>query len=153
METSHPLLPPNVRPVQVRSGPISRLSILLGCLMALGISACASGGGGERSAANRDILSQEEILRSNSQDLYSVIDNLRPRWIRGGRVVSPYGASSGESVVVYFDQSRQGGPEMLRGIPLSGISEIRFFSGLDAQQRFGLDHRMGAIVVTFSPRG
>ncbi|TVR54507.1 MAG: hypothetical protein EA421_08435 [Gemmatimonadales bacterium] len=152
MEKYHPPRPATIRPAQDRVGPMARLPILLGCLMALGISACASSGG-ERSAANRDLLTQEEILRSNSQDLYSVIDERRPRWIRGGRVVSPYGASSGESVVVYFDQSRQGGPEMLRGIPLSGISEIRFFSGPDAQQRFGLDHRMGAIVVTFSPRG
>lgn len=132
-------------------GPFSALPAVVVCVLALGASACATASDGERRSSDRDLLTPEEISQSNSTDLYSVIEERRPRWLRGGRVVSPFGMESGETVVIYFDQSRQGGPEILRGIPLDGIGSVRYFSGPDAQQRFGLDHRMGAIVVSFSP--
>jgi hypothetical protein len=132
---------------------LPRLPILATCLLLLAAGGCASTGEGGGGGANRDVLSRDEILRSNSTDLFSVIEERRPRWLRAGRVVSPFSMSSGETVVIYFDHNRQGGPEVLRGVPLDGISEVRFFSGPDAQQRFGLDHRMGAIVISFVPRG
>ena len=141
-----------VRPIAIPSPARPSRLFLTGCLLALAMPACASSGRGDPVGSDRNLLTQEEVLESNSQDVYSVIQERRPRWIRSGQALSLSDANPVESVVVYFEQSRQGGPEVLRGMPLSGISEIRFYSGLEAQQRFGLDHRLGAIVVSFSPR-
>jgi hypothetical protein len=135
-----------------RFSPLPRVFASL--LMLLSLAACAGGGGGERSTGNRDILTREEMETSVSPDLFSIVQERRPRWIRGGRTqgpLSPQGGEAGEAVVVYFDNSRQGGVEALRGLPIDGVREVRFLSGPDAQQRFGLDHRMGAILVFFGP--
>jgi hypothetical protein len=134
-------------------GRLSALPAVVVCFLALGASACATSSDGERRSSDRDLLTPEDISQSNSTDLFSLIEERRPRWLRGGRTVSPFSIASGETVVIYFDHSRQGGPEILRGIPLAGIASVRYFSGPDAQQRFGLDHRMGAIVVSFAPSG
>lgn len=128
----------------------SRPFLVAGLLLALALPSCASSGRGESVGSDRSLLTQEEILDSGAQDVYSVVQERRPHWIRNRQAISLSGASPVESVVVYFEQSRQGGPEVLRGMAVSGISEIRFYSGLEAQQRFGLDHRLGAIVVSFS---
>jgi hypothetical protein len=127
---------------------------LLMAVLALGLGplSCASSGvEGDRARPDRNLLTAEEIQRSQFTDLYSVIDERRPRWLRSSRVVSPMSMSTGETVVVYLDQSRAGGPEVLRGLTVDGIHSVQYLSGPEAQQRFGLDHRMGAIVVSFYP--
>lgn len=48
---------------------------------------------------------------------------------------------------MYLDDSLLGGPDYLKQIAVSSISSIRFVDGLDASNRWGLDHGMGAIVV------
>jgi len=53
-----------------------------------------------------------------------------------------------ESIKVYLDGSLMGGPEQLRQIQVRSISSIRFLDGLEATNRWGLDHGLGAIVVS-----
>jgi hypothetical protein len=132
---------------------IRALSAVLTVVALSGIlSACASSPSGEGSSRDRNLIAAEEIQRSNSNDLHGLVTRHRPQWI-GGRNSAAISLQPGEEIVVYFDRTRYGGPESLRGIPLDGVRSLRFLSGPDAQQRFGLDHRRGAIVVSFRPEG
>lgn len=129
------------------------LSSMLTLIALSGIlTACAPSPPGERNSRDRNLIAAEEIQRSNSNDLHALVARHRPQWIRG-RNSAAISLQPGEEVAVYFDRTRYGGPEALRGVPLDGVRSIRFFSGPDAQQRFGLDHRRGAIVVSFRPDG
>ena len=50
-------------------------------------------------------------------------------------------------LVVYMNESRLGGSDQLRQIPLSDIREIRYFTAADATTKWGTGHTAGAIQV------
>jgi hypothetical protein len=116
--------------------------LLLGLLLTL--AGCGSQrGDGPRQ--NRAVLHAAEMEPAGYADLFQVIQSLRPEWLR------PQGATSfrgQEVIVVYLDDNRMGGVEALRNIPPRSIASVRFISGLEASQRWGLNHGMGAIVVS-----
>ena len=110
-------------------------------------AACSSAtkGSGPSAHADRSLLNTEEIARAGAQDAYTAVQTLRPHWL------SVRGASSfrqGVTVKVYLDGNLMGGPENLRQITTSSIREIRYMDGLEATQRYGLDHGQGAILVS-----
>ena len=51
-------------------------------------------------------------------------------------------------VQVYLDDNRLGGVEMLRNINTSLIQYIRWYDGIAATGRWGLDHGAGVIYVS-----
>lgn len=115
------------------------------------LSACAAGsntGGVERQDPN--LLTTAEIEGAGYSDAYSVVEALRPRWLwrRGSTTINQQ-----ESVKVYLDGSLLGGPEYLRQIRVRSIASIRFMDGLEASNRWGLDHGLGAIIVSTRQEG
>jgi hypothetical protein len=108
--------------------------------------ACSSAGTTTSSAprGDRSLLTIEEIGRTGSQDAYSAVQSLRPTWLtkRGTSSVNLT-----ETIKVYLDGNLMGGPDYLRQIPTNSISSIRHLDGLEATQRYGLDHGVGAILV------
>jgi hypothetical protein len=58
------------------------------------------------------------------------------------------GRSGAITVMVYIDGTKVGGVQELKRIPAQDVREIRFLSGSDAQQRYGVGHSAGAIQVT-----
>ncbi len=78
-------------------------------------------------------------------DAFTTVQSLRPQWLRQRGVSS---ITQRETVKVYLDGSLLGGPEFLRQITVRSISTIRYLDGLEATQRWGLDHGLGAIVVS-----
>ena len=108
--------------------------------------ACSSAGTSNSSTprADRSQLTIEEITRTGSQDAYSAVQMLRPQWLtkRGTSSVNLT-----ETIKVYLDGNLMGGPEFLRQIPTNSINNIRHLDGLEATQRYGLDHGVGAILV------
>jgi hypothetical protein len=119
----------------------------LGVLMIVVVAiACSSAGTPSSSSprADRSQLTLEEINRTGSQDAYSAVQMLRPQWL------TKRGTSSvnlSETIKVYLDGNLMGGPEFLRQIPTNSINTIRHLDGLEATQRYGLDHGVGAILV------
>lgn len=108
--------------------------------------ACSSGGTSTAATprADRSLLTIEEIGRVGSQDAYTAVQALRPHWL------TKRGTSSirlTETIKVYLDGNLMGGPEYLRQITTNSISSIRHLDGLEATQRYGLDHGVGAILV------
>lgn len=116
-------------------------------LAAAAVSIACSSGGSNTAAAprgDRSLLTIEEINRTGSQDAYTAVQTLRPQWL------TKRGTSSinlTETIKVYLDGNLMGGPEFLRQITTNSISSIRHMDGLEATQRYGLDHGVGAILV------
>jgi hypothetical protein len=118
----------------------------VGFLLVLLLTACASQPAGERAErGGRAVLNATEMLATGYTDLYQVIQSLRPEWLRAQGATSFRGQ---EQIQVYLDGNQMGGVEALRQIATRSISSVQFLTGLEATQRWGLNHGMGAIVVS-----
>lgn len=53
-----------------------------------------------------------------------------------------------KSIKIYLDGSLLGGPDQLGTIATRSVSSMRYYTGLEASERWGLDDGQGAIVVT-----
>lgn len=122
----------------------TRILLVASCLA---LAACASGGTGS-SAPRRgssDRISSEELQQAAGQDLYTVVQRLRPQWlvIRGG--VTAQGRAT---IAVILDGVRQqGSVEILRSMKAVDAQEMRFMNARDATTRYGTDMSAGAIEV------
>jgi len=126
-----------------------RRSAWMVSLLVLGpvLGGCAAGSGtrGGAGGGDRKALTAEEMEASGYTDAFTVVQALRPLWLstRGTSTINQQ-----ESVKIYMDGNLLGGPDQLRGIPIRSIASMRFLDGLEATNRWGLDHGLGAIVVS-----
>ena len=128
-----------------RNGWIVVLTLM--CAVASGCGARSGAGGTAR--ADPDVITTAEMDGSGHVDALSLVQSLRPMWLRVRGASSPAGR---ETVKVYLDGSLLGSAEALRQISTHSIGSLRFMDGLEATQRYGLDHGAGAIVVTTQGR-
>lgn len=124
----------------------TRLLIPLAVLLSAGLTACASGGGGQsRSSGGGDMLTADEMAEWASQDLFEVIRKLRPRWLQSR---APATAQGRQSLAVILDGVRQdGGPEVLRSFRAGEIGSVQYMNARDATTRYGTDMTGGALIV------
>ena len=112
--------------------------------------ACGSAPRGEaRNGGDPNVITMEAIARTGSIDAYDAVQALKPNWLL------TRGAGSlrrDEVIQVYLDGNRMGGIAFLRQIAANTIHSIRHLDGLEAAQRYGLDHGQGAILVTTQNR-
>jgi hypothetical protein len=108
----------------------------------------------ERRRNAPNLITAEEIAERapTAQSAQEIIERLRPQWLRPGRGTQ---RASGElytrpQLQVYLDGTRQQGVEVLRTVLREFVKELRFMSGIDATARYGLDHEMGAVLITTS---
>lgn len=128
-----------------RSGSLALLLAFLPLL-----AGCSSSGQKPGTRMDRNRLDTQEIQAGGFSDAFTAVRTLRPNWLSHRGVSS---INLRESVKVYLDNSLVGGPDALRQITANAISSIRFLDGLEATQRYGLDHGVGAILVfTIPPR-
>ena len=127
----------------------------LTAVLILGSTACATGTGGSASsssapAGSRELLLREEMDRGQWANAYEAVRSLRPQWlrVRGRDTIT---GDPGE-VQVVLDDVRLGGPDVLRTLPLGGITYIQFIDGITASQRWGMGFGNGAIFVSTRPR-
>lgn len=120
---------------------------LIAVLLVAGFAtACAtSGSSGSR---NRNLISIEEIGASQTATAYDLIRQLRPHFLRASGPTSINLPSGPETIVVYLDGTRMGGPEALQSIPTTDVKAVQFLNASQATTRFGTGHPHGAIVVT-----
>jgi hypothetical protein len=107
------------------------------------VTACASTPSSGRSRSS-DLLTLEDIEASDQSNAYDLIRVMRPQWLR---TRGPSSIHLSNPIVVYLDGNRLGDPDALTTIPLPTIEEIRFYSPMEAQRRWGLNHTNGAIAV------
>lgn len=114
-------------------------------LIAVMFAGCSSASGPRAPRADVNVITAEEIAGAHQSDAYSLVQNLRPNWLR---VRGASSLANPEVVRVYLDGSLLGGTDYLRQIATQSINHLQYLSGVDATQRFGLDHGAGAILVS-----
>ncbi len=91
-----------------------------------------------------NLISAEEIRETNAADAYDAVARLRANRLRK-RGVSSINCEG--TILVYQDGMRFGGPGSLRQISAGMIESISYLDGMQATQRFGVDHGNGAILA------
>lgn len=112
------------------------------------VTGCAAAGTGSP-RVDRNMLTREQIVATNRQNAFEVVESLRSNWLRSRGPTSLQGPDA--QVQVYIDDSRLGTVETLRTISTSTIQYIRWFDGIAATGRWGLDHGAGVIFVSTRP--
>lgn len=125
----------------------SRRGACLSTALLVILAACATaGGGGGTRRGSADVLTVAEMEPWAAQDLYVVIQRLRPRWLQARKGMNLAGTYP---VSIIVDEARQeGGPELLKGFRAGDVEEARFLSANDATTKYGLAMMSGAIVIT-----
>jgi len=100
-----------------------------------------------RSSSDHNRLTAAEIARTDAQNAYQAVANLRPNWLLGRGTTSIRDPQT--SVLdVYLDGVSTGsGPEYLTGIHVSQVLEMRFYDAAQAGVRFGMGHPRGVLDV------
>lgn len=118
--------------------------LLVSSLSMIVVGCAGSGAGSNGPLPDRSALTAQEIQSTSGTDALTVIQTLRPQWLqrRGTSTLDRR-----EMVKVYLDGSLMGGPDQLRHINAHSINSMKHLDGMEATQRYGLDHGQGAILV------
>ena len=120
----------------------SKRLMLASFALVIGLSGCASAGSGGATSGrggNPNRLTEEALLEHQSLDVFSVIQQLRPRWLTSrGR---------GTIRVIVDGSPRMDGFRDLRSFRVSDVQEIEYLSASDATTRFGTGYESGAILI------
>lgn len=126
----------------MRTAP-SKLLVLPALALALVLGACATSGATSRGGSGA--LTAEDIEPYASQDLYTIIQRMRPQWLQVRGASTAQGRAA---VVVFIDGMQAGGLGMLRDIRAVDVEEIRHLSASDATTLYGTGMEGGAILIT-----
>lgn len=114
----------------------------------------ASQAGGPTNMPTRStpsILIAEDLRKSDAQNLGDAIQRLRPEWLRRGsaRAANSMGTTrnSAEPLVVWIDNNRAGGTEILAQMQISNVRMVQYFTPSEAESRFGTGNSAGAIQI------
>lgn len=124
-----------------------RRSLLLLTVLTLG-SACAHGVTGNTTSTDRSLITRAELARTNYTNLYDAVSGLRRNWLQTRGADSFKNPSQ---VRVYLDDVLLGGTETLRNIDPTSVTSLRFYDGIAATTRWGVDHGAGVIFVSARP--
>jgi hypothetical protein len=118
---------------------------------------------------SRDVITEEEVRASTADNLYQLVQALRPIWLRregasghsghagANTIESPDQAASAVAetgVKVYVERGLVGDIFSLRQITLADVTSLEFLDAATATYRLGQGNPAGAIVVhTGRPRG
>ena len=119
---------------------------VLALLVAAVIAAGCAAGMGEGRTGDPNLLTAEQIAAADARNAHDLIEKLRPRWLTQ-RFTRSERLSTG--ILVYQNQTRLGGLNVLRDIPVQGIHSIRYFDSAQAGQLPGAGSMAvdGAIVI------
>ncbi|HSG08784.1 MAG TPA: hypothetical protein VLA36_10535 [Longimicrobiales bacterium] len=131
--------------------PRSGLGRLASLLVLLAAGACVMGGQISPPSGPSSVLARDEIDVSTATNAYDLVYQARPNWLRGRG--SPNLRGTGPVLpVVYVGRVRQGSVEVLRGIAISGLLELRYLDAISATTRYGDGHSGGVIEVDLRRR-
>jgi len=123
---------------------VGRLVILFVLL----VSADCSARRGQNARVDRNLITHEQITTNRFTTAFDAVEALRSNWLHT-KGTDSFGTPG--QVRVYLDDTRLGGVETLREIAANTVVYIRYFDGVTATQRWGLDHGQGVIFVSTHP--
>lgn len=97
---------------------------------------------------DRNTITKEQLATTHYTTVYDAVEALRGNWLQTRGTDS---FQSPSQVKVYFDNTMFGGVESMRSIATNTISFVRYFDGIAATARWGLDHGAGVIYVSSLP--
>jgi hypothetical protein len=118
-------------------------------VLALALAGCASTSSdpdAQQVSGGRSVLTREEVRGSAHNNLYDVVQALRPSWLvqRGPISLTDPGAGR---VVVYVNDVQAGGAEYLRQVSVLDVVSLRYLDPLEASAQFGLKQSGGAAII------
>ena len=125
---------------------MTRRPLTIAVALLLAASACGQTPTGKVAPRNRNLITADEIAKSNATNAYEAIKRLRPEFLRTRGVTSTHSMQA-PTPVVYVDGSLYGPLGALNSITASSIASIEYLSAMDATQRFGIGHDAGAIKI------
>lgn len=98
----------------------------------------------QRSA--RNVITQEQIDSTSAASVYDLIARLHGDYLRDRGKLS-IKTDKRDVAVVFMNDQPYGVLETLRNIPPSRVSEIRFFTGIEAVARYGSQYGGGVVLL------
>ena len=109
-------------------------------------AACATSGASSRRTRNdTTLITREQIDEHHFTNAYDAVAALHSNW-RLTKGTDSFASPS--QVRVYVDNTFFGNVDSLKNIAANTIHGIRYFDGITATARWGMDHGKGVIQVT-----
>lgn len=125
-----------------------RSTVLAAALMVAGGLACGGMGAGGGGGGSGTLTSQQiRKVQGQYDDMYQVVQNLRPMWLQTRGNVS-FRDPEAQNPAVFVDGVEQGRVEALRRIDPSDVEEAEFLSASDATTRYGTGYPGGVIRIS-----
>ena len=123
----------------------TRIAATAICCLTL-LSACSTNSKTTGSARpDHNVITHQQMVDNHFQNAYEAVQALHPNWLQPR---GPDSFSSTSRVEVYEDATHLGGVELLRNVPVGNVAYMRWYDGIEAQQRFGIGHNNGVIYVS-----
>ena len=121
-----------------------RRSVII-AVAALTLAAC-NPKSGRIAPQDRNLITADEIARSNATNAYEAVERLRPAFLRtrGSQSIQN---QEPPTPMVYVDGMRYGTLQTLATVPTIGIVSIQYLNAIEATQRYGFGHEGGAIMI------
>jgi hypothetical protein len=105
--------------------------------------------GAQELKKDKDKITRAEIEASpqKDQDIYQVIRNLRPHFLRQARGIRSFGNAGAVSPTLYVDGFRESDLNSLKAIPAAAVEEVRYLDPSRAESDYGSDAQGGAVVL------
>ena len=95
---------------------------------------------------DRNVITADEIAKSNATNAYEAVERLRPSFLRT-RGSQSLQNQEPPTPMIYVDGMRYGPLATLASVPSLGIVSIQYLSAIDATQRYGIGNEGGAILI------
>jgi hypothetical protein len=129
---------------------LRRATFVTLALAASVVAACAGAttqqdGGSNR--ARHNVLTQEQLAATHSENLYDAIAKLEPEWLTSRGATSVTDATP-TLASVFMSGTYLGKADYLREMRVIDVSEVRYWDAGQASARFGMGHPRGVIELT-----
>jgi hypothetical protein len=115
-------------------------------LVVLILAACHPQVSSSGHGIQRNVITQDEIDASSASNVYDLIAQVRGDYLKDRGKVS-IRTNQREKAVVFLNDQEYGVLETMRNIPLGRVSEIRYYPGTDAVNRFGAQYGGGVVML------
>lgn len=116
--------------------------VMAATLMVAALGACGPAGTSAPGRGNSRLLTEAEIHATPANNLFDVVQRLRPSWL-----TAKYQGGTRGYPAVYVGSQRVGEIEYLRSVETSNVLEVHYFDPIAASSRFGRNVPFGAIQI------
>jgi len=116
----------------------------LACVALAACAACAATSSASSSRGGANLLTQADLLQTNTASVFEAIQQARPQWLQArgaGRIGEP------AEVLVFVNDAPAGDIGVLRSWRITDILDVRFLTATDAATRYGTTAESGGVIV------